>query len=61
MKFRIKLLGITEVDKLKYDFHITPVLTYTNVIHPSGSWHRSVALEWGHWAIVFGFYKLTIN
>ena len=53
MKARFRFLKLKDVDWTKYDFHITPVLTYTKVIHHSGNICKGISIEWGHWAISF--------
>lgn len=58
IKWRVVTLGLKKVDWNKYDFHLTPVLTFTRVFHPTGLANsRSLALEWGHWAISIGRFK----
>ena len=59
IKIRFVFLGLKDVDWTKYDFHITPVLTYTKVIHPSQSIGKLLSVEWGHWGISFQYFKLN--
>lgn len=59
IKWRFSYLGLSKVDWNKYDFHITPVLTYTRVIHPTGLANgHCIFLEWGHWALGLGRYEI---
>ncbi len=58
MKLHIKFLGLKDIDWNKYDFHITPVLTYTKVMREK-SIGNCLALEWGHWAIYIGLFKIN--
>lgn len=58
-KIRFVFLGLSHVDWNDYDFHITPVLTYTNLIHPSNSIAKILSIEWGHWAISLQYLKLN--
>ena len=58
IKWKLIFLGLKKVDWNKYDFHLTPVLTFSRVFHPSGLANsRGIALEWGHWAISIGRFK----
>lgn len=51
IKWNFEFLGLSKVDWTKYDFHITPVLTFTKVIHPTNLAHgHCISIEWGHWA-----------
>jgi hypothetical protein len=56
--FKFRFLGLKEVKWNKYDFHITPVLTYTYVEIDKGHKGHCLALEWGHWAVYIGYFKL---
>lgn len=61
MKIRFRFLGLKDVNWDKYEFHITPVLSFTKVIHPSGNIGKGLYVEWGHWAIGILWYKLKQN
>jgi len=54
---KLKGLGLSDVDWNKYDFHISPVLTYSKVKREnSNGW--CLALEWGHWALWIGIFSI---
>lgn len=57
-RIKFRFIGLSKVDWNDYDFHITPVLTFTNV-NIYGGKGKSLALEWGHWALYIGFMTLT--
>ena len=57
LKLRFKLLGLKDVNWDKYDFHITPVLTFTKV-HKEESNGWCLALEWGHWAVYVALFSI---
>jgi len=59
-KLITRFIGIKEVDKEKYDFHITPVLTYSYKKSLNGS-AKCLALEWGHWACYIALLKLNLD
>lgn len=60
IKWKFSLLTLKKVDWSKYDFHITPVLTFTHVDHPSGLANSNgISIEWGHWAM--GFIRMKIK
>ena len=55
--------GLKQVPK-DLDFHITPVLTFGQATKEEmdnlgTAW--GLALEWGHWAIGFGIYKVYLK
>jgi hypothetical protein len=56
--FRFKAVGLSYVNWSKYDFHITPVLTYTYAESDNHNNGKCLALEWGHWAVYIGYFKL---
>lgn len=57
LKPAFRLMGLKEVDWNKYDFHITPVLTFTKVRkEDSQGW--GLAIEWGHWAAYVGLFSI---
>ena len=57
---KLKALGLKDVDWNKYDFHLTPVLTFSHVKHEeSKGW--CLALEWGHWAVWVGLFSVKFN
>lgn len=56
---RIKKLGLNDVDWNKYDFHLTPVLTYS-VVKKEQSLGKCLAVEWGHWAVYIGIFRIKI-
>jgi hypothetical protein len=58
--WRVKFLGLNDVDWNKYDFHLTPVLTYTKITRGE-SIGKCIALEWGHWAFYIGRFKLILQ
>jgi hypothetical protein len=50
IKCRLHFLGLKEVDWDKYDFHLTPVLTYTRINRQQSKGY-ALSLELGHWAL----------
>jgi hypothetical protein len=58
IKIRFKALGLKDVNWNKYDFHITPVLTYSYVERQKSN-GKCICLEWGHWAIYIGWFKFS--
>jgi hypothetical protein len=57
LKLRFRLMGLKDVNWNKYDFHITPVLTFTRVQkEKSIGW--CLVLEWGHWAAYVGLFSI---
>lgn len=55
VKWKFLPIGYKSLDPKKWEFHITPVLTYARVIHPTlmGNGHV-LAIEWGIWALSIG-------
>lgn len=58
MIINFKFLGLKDVNWTNYDFHITPVITYTKIVHPSKVIGKLISIEWGHWALSL---RLFIN
>lgn len=56
---RAKFIGLKEVDWDDFDFHLTPVMTYTKVNYKCLT-NRSLSLEWGHWALILMAYKMPV-
>lgn len=57
LKFKIRFLGLSDVNWDKYDFHITPVLTLTRVRKEESN-GCGIALEWGHWAVYVALFSI---
>lgn len=55
---KIKAIGLKDVDFNGYDFHITPVLTYSFVKRSNNNKAYAIVVEWGHWAIYLGYFKI---
>lgn len=55
----VRAIGLRQVDFDSYDFHITPVLTYSFVKHLNNNKAYGISLEWGHWAIYISYFKLV--
>lgn len=55
IKWKIKFIGLTDVTWNKYDFHLTPVLSFckaSNITETDEGVAHGLSLEWGHWAII---------
>jgi hypothetical protein len=59
MATRFRFFRLKDVDWNEYGFHITPVLTYTKVIHYNSDVCKALSIEWGHWAISFQLHILN--
>ena len=61
IKYKVAVLGLNKVNWKQYDFHLTPVITFTHVEHPSGKGsNNTISIECGHWAIGLHRMKLDI-
>ena len=62
IKYKLNFLGLKKVNWEKYDFHLTPVVTYSYLKHPSGDAEcDTFSIEWGHWAICLLIAKIYTN
>lgn len=57
LKIVFRAMGLSNVNWDKYDFHITPVLTFTKV-QKENSCGWCLSLEWGHWAVWAGLFSI---
>lgn len=54
---RFKIINGLRQNPADWDFHITPVLTYSQSIEPEG-YAKGLAIEWGHWALAVGLFTI---